>query len=432
MEKVILVTVKLANKEQAWTLEELSEELNLLTKTIRADVAGHIKCNLKKISPAFYIGKGKVQELAQLARTTKAQTVIFNNDLTPIQQRNLEEELGIKTIDRTQLILDIFASHAKTQEGKLQVELAQLQYLLPRLSGKGITLSRLGGGIGTRGPGEQKLEVDRRRIRKRVAYLKEEIETLESRRFEIRKKRTENALPTIALVGYTNAGKSTLLNALTGAQVKTKNEMFSTLDPVTKGIKLAASRQNVLISDTVGFLHNLPHHLIDAFRATLEVVTEADFLFIVLDVSSFLIDQQNDAIWEVLRRLNAENKPVTYILNKIDLVEDKNVLERFSKKFLNSITVSAKYMTDIDKLFDRIEAQLLNLTTTIKVVIPHTNMKLLNTLHQNGKIISSEYRLDGVYLEVKLPVLIAKKFFKGMDVLEPKDNKFEEKFLKNP
>lgn len=409
MEKVILVTVKLMDKSEDWSLDELSEELKLLSQTVKADIVAEIRCKRLKPSPSLYIGKGKLQELNELVRQTRAQTVIFNNDLTAIQQRNIEDVLEVKTIDRTQLILDIFARHAKSQEGKIQVELAQLQYLLPRLIGKGIVLSRLGGGIGTRGPGEQKLEVDRRRIRKRIDYLKADVQSLKRRRYQLRKKRIENALPTVALVGYANAGKSTLLNALTNAHVKAKDEMFSTLNPVVKKLVLPNSKQRVLFSDTVGFLHNLPHHLIEAFKATLEIVTEADFLLIILDVSSDLVYQHNDAIWEVLTQLQAHEKPILYVLNKIDLIDNQAVIERFKRRFNNCIAISAKHVININSLVQRIESFMQKMTTTIKIFLTHPQIKLLHTLHEQGKVLRCEYREHGVYLEAKLPILIAKK-----------------------
>ncbi|MDD5747220.1 MAG: GTPase HflX, partial [Candidatus Omnitrophica bacterium] len=358
---------------------------------------------------ALFIGKGKAEEINRLVIENKAQTVIFNNDLTPTQQRNLEEACAAKVIDRTQLILDIFARHAKTQEGKIQVELAQLEYLMPRLSGKGTELSRLGGGIGTRGPGEQKLEIDRRRIRKRIDLLKKDIKAMEQRRVQSRKRRSENAVSTAALVGYTNAGKSTLLNALTQARVKVKDEMFSTLDPVTRQAILPDSGQKILISDTVGFLHKLPHHLIDAFKATLEVVTEADILLIVLDVSSERVGQHNDAIWEVLRQLGAQEKPVLYVLNKIDAVSGELAIERFARQFHASVAISAKYHRNIDRLIGAIERQLSAMVTTIKVFIPHQRMKLAHDIHEQGKVLHTEYKENGVALEARVPILFAKK-----------------------
>ncbi len=409
MEKVILVSVKLNDVKDDWPQEELTEELSQLTRTINGNIVGQIKCNRLKPTPSIYLGKGKLEELCDLVKQTGAQTVIFNNDLTPTQQRNIEEALAVKTIDRTQLILDIFACHAKSQEGKTQVELAQLEYLLPRLSGKGIVLSRLGGGIGTRGPGEQKLEIDRRRIRKRIDQLKKDIDSMERRRFELKKQRIENAILTVALVGYTNAGKSTLLNALTDARVKVKDEMFSTLDPITKRLVLPGCKQTILFSDTVGFLHKLPHHLIEAFKATLEVVTDADLLLIVLDISNKLVSEHNDAVWEVLTRLNAAQKPILYVLNKIDKVENDKIIERFERQVHESVAISAKCKTNIEELLQHIENKLITTSKIVSIFIEHSRMNILHQIHEQGKVLKCEYRENGVYLEAKLPALFAKK-----------------------
>ncbi len=409
MEKVILVTVRLREDRREWSLEELSEEFRLLVKTVRGQVMGELSVNLDQIRPAHYIGKGKLLELCSLAEETGTHTVIFNSDLTPVQQRNLEEALEVKVIDRTQLILDIFALHAKSREGKVQVELAQLRYLLPRLSGKGTALSRLGGGIGTRGPGEQKLEIDRRRIRQRIGVLKDSIESLERRRTTIRDKRKEQELITVTLAGYTNAGKSTLLNALTGAGVKAKNEMFSTLDPITRGLTLSGDGRKILMTDTVGFLHRLPHHLIEAFKATLEVVRDADLLLIVLDVSDPRVFQKLDSIWEVLEQLDSREKPYLYVLNKIDSLKDGGTLERFQREYPNSLPVSAQERINLEKLLARIESRLSRNIEKVKFLLPHSRLNLLESLYSQGKVEVCEYREDGVYVEVFLPVLLAKK-----------------------
>lgn len=415
MEKVITVTVKLKDKHNKWSLNSLSEELKLLTQTVKGEIVGEIKCNRHYPTPSLYLGAGKLEELAELVSQTQAQTVIFNNDLSPTQQKNIEDVLGCKAIDRTQLILDIFARHAKTQEGKIQVELAQLQYLLPRLMGKGVALSRLGGGIGTRGPGEQKLEIDRRRVRKRIDLLKKDIKALETRRKQLRKRRSENALSTIALVGYTNAGKSTLLNSLSSAQAKAKNEMFSTLNPLTRKVIFPKNNLKVLLSDTVGFLNKLPHHLIDAFKATLEEIKEADLLLVVLDVSSELMTQHHDAIWEVLSDLGAQDKPIIYALNKIDNFQREDsqaanrIIESFKRKFHNSVHISAKLKTNMPQLIDCIEQNLIGTTTQIKIFLKHSKINLLNILHEQGKVMHCEYTSRGVHVEVKLPILIAKK-----------------------
>src|SRR3989338_720490 len=282
MEKALLVTIKLKSEADNWKIEDIALELEELVFTSGAEVVDNITCLSEKPTANFFIGSGKAEELAFLCQEQDIDTVVFSHNLSGTQQRNLEETIGKKTIDRTQLILDIFARHAKSPEGKMQVELAQLQYLLPRLIGKGIILSRLGGGIGTSGPGEQKLEVDRRRIRKRIDKLKSDLKQFSLHRLTMKKKRRENAIPTVALVGYTNAGKSTLLNALTSANQVISGSLFTTLDPLSKSLVLP-NGEHIVISDTVGFLHGLPHHLIEAFKATLEEVIDADLLIHVLN-----------------------------------------------------------------------------------------------------------------------------------------------------
>ncbi|MFH1062699.1 MAG: GTPase HflX [Candidatus Omnitrophota bacterium] len=412
MEKIITVTVNITDKKHSvedWSLEQSAQELALLIRTVKGEVVGQMLANRKTPMPSSYLGKGKVEELSNLVKEVNAQTVIFNNDLTPTQQRNLEESLGVKTIDRTQLILDIFARHARTSEGKVQVELAQLQYLLPRLAGKGIVLSRLGGGIGTRGPGEQKLEIDRRRIRTRIDRLKKDIKILSQRRLQLRTRRLEHSLSTVALVGYTNAGKSTLLNVLAGASVKIKDEMFSTLDPVTKKVTLPSCKLKILLSDTVGFLHKLPHDLIEAFQATLEAVKDAQLIVIVLDISDELVYQHNDVIWEVLNSLNVQDKPIVYALNKIDLIEDKSLADRFKRRFNPGIAVSAKANLNMDILMRVIEDSLLDESTISEFFIKHSQMNALNTIYEQGKVLKFEHREDGIYVKAKIPSLLAKK-----------------------
>ncbi|MEW6009593.1 MAG: GTPase HflX, partial [Candidatus Omnitrophota bacterium] len=301
MEQALLITVAL-KYDKAFDVEMSKDELFQLASTANAEVVEEVVVGRDRIDPTYFIGSGKVEELCEVIKDAKIDTVIFNNDLSSSQQRNLEEALGIKTIDRTQLILDIFAQHAKSQEGKLQVELAQLDYLLPRLSGKGIMLSRLGGGIGTRGPGEQKLEVDRRRIRERIAKLKNELKSLDAHRKNLREKRHRQTTPVVAIVGYTNAGKSTLLNALTGANQIVKDSLFTTLDSLSRA-HILKNHQKVIFSDTVGFLDRLPHGLIEAFKATLEEVKEANLLIHVLDISFPKYEERAKAVRVVLEEL---------------------------------------------------------------------------------------------------------------------------------
>lgn len=295
--------------------------------------------------------------MASIVFEKRAQLVVFNNDLSGTQHRNLEKALEVKVVDRTQLILDIFARRAKSPEGKAQVELAQLMYLLPRLTGKGVQMSRLGGGIGTLGPGEKKLEIDRRRIRERIFRLKRELEDLSSRRGMMRKKRERFSLPTIAIIGYTNVGKSTLLNALTSSDVVVQDKLFSTLDPTVRRYTMP-DRKNILFVDTVGFINDLPHNLVEAFKATLEEVVEANLLLHVIDISHPKAKEQSDAVYKVLEEIGAKDKPVTTVLNKIDKVENKIVIEKARALFLDAIPVSAVRREGFEDLIGRIAVRL--------------------------------------------------------------------------
>jgi GTP-binding protein HflX len=294
-------------------------------------------------------------------------------------------------------------------EGKIQVELAQLEYLLPRLTGKGIILSRLGGGIGTRGPGEKKLEVDRRRIRERISILKRELRNLSKRRGSLREHRRRYALPTIAIIGYTNAGKSTLINRLTGAQQTVRNSLFSTLDSITRRFTLP-NKQKVLFSDTVGFLHRLPHHLIEAFKATLEEVKEADILLHVLDISvAERVYVQNEAVHKVLSQLQANHKSMIVALNKLDLLKDQYRLNRYLKDFKNSVPISALKGTNLDQLLDLLSMNLDSLMTEIKIFIPQNKIYLINLIYDEGQVFKQEYLKDKVYLHARIPQRVKAK-----------------------
>ncbi|MBR2071182.1 MAG: GTPase HflX, partial [Phascolarctobacterium sp.] len=300
-----------------WTIEDSVEELKQLADTAGAQVVAKFMQKRPKPDPAFFIGKGKVQELALFVQQENIDLCIFDDELSPAQQRNIEQAMGIRVLDRTALILDIFAQRARTNEGKLQVELAQLQYNLPRIMGKGLSLSRLGGGIGTRGPGETKLEVDRRRIRDRIAYIKECIGKVKSVRTLHRAGRNKASVPTVSLVGYTNAGKSTLLNTLTNSDIYAKDQLFATLDPTTRQLDLP-NKQQAILTDTVGFIQRLPHQLVAAFQSTLEEVVEADVLLHVIDVSHELYKEQSNAVYHVLDQIGAKDKTIITVYNKID------------------------------------------------------------------------------------------------------------------
>jgi GTP-binding protein HflX len=400
-ERAVLVTVELTGGN-SWEARQASEELSQLARSSGAGVAEKLICRRKMPTAAYFIGRGKAEELAGLCQGLNADAIIFSEDLSSTQQRNLEELIEIKTIDRTQLILDIFARRAKSMEGKIQVELAQLEYLLPRLTGKGILLSRLGGGIGTRGPGEKKLEVDRRRIKERIGRLKKELSGLSRRRGSLRQKRQRNALATVAIIGYTNAGKSTLLNRLTGARQIVRNSLFSTLDSAARRFTLP-NKQKVLFSDTVGFLHRLPHHLIEAFKATLEEVKEADILLHVLDISSGLVYEQDKAVYEVLKQIEAGEKPMIVALNKLDLLNDQFRLNRYLKDFKNSVAISALTGVNIEQLLERVSVQLADLMSDIEVFIPQDKMHLINLIYSQGQVFKKEYQKNQIYLQGRIP-----------------------------
>lgn len=361
-EKAFLVGVDSKASADSWSIDSSLEELSYLAKTAGAEVVGRLTQKLKKPSPTYYLGRGKLEELIKLREHCPYNVVIFNDELSPRQQRNIEEALKVKVIDRTALILDIFARRAHTREGQLQVELAQHQYLLPRLAGQWSHLERLGGGIGTRGPGESQLETDRRLIRKRINRLQSQIEAVRRHRALYRQKRRKSRIPIVALVGYTNAGKSTLLNILSQADVLVEDKLFSTLDPVTRRLALPNGQQ-FLLTDTVGFIHKLPPPIVAAFRATLEELTEADLLLHVVDITHHDAAEQFQTVEEILADLNLTSKPQITALNKMDLVvkAPKDLaavaLTMPAKPPDDTmVAVSALKGWGLDKLLDRIAA----------------------------------------------------------------------------
>lgn len=417
MEKALLVIVKLKSKEARSALEEDARELEELARACHLEVVDHLTCIYDRPTANLLIGKGKAEEIALLAQEEEVDAIVFSQDLSGTQQRNLERIIDKKTIDRTQLILDIFARRAKSPEGKMQVELAQLQYLLPRLIGKGIILSRLGGGIGTRGPGEQKLEVDRRRIRERIDSLKQDLIALGSHRQTMRKKRKERSIPSVALVGYTSAGKSTLLNTLTGSQQVVSDSLFTTLDPVYRGVQLPNGEQ-VVLSDTVGFLNDLPHHLVEAFKATLEDVVEADLLIHVLDVAKQGVYQRNKAVQEVLKELGADAKPMISALNKTDLLDDAMWVEQLKDDFVNPVLISAKFNNNIDLLLKKIQESFSSRMAELKIMVPHTRMDLVDLFYREGKVKEIDYEQEGIKIRLNLPVILANKLFNSKEIKE--------------
>ncbi|MFH0771121.1 MAG: GTPase HflX [Candidatus Omnitrophota bacterium] len=405
MDKALLVTVEFFDNKykDTWKLDDISFELKELARSAGLVVVDLVECFKDRPTAGYYIGTGKAEEIGEICREKGADVVVFGNDLSSTQQQNLEEVIKVKTIDRTQLILGIFAKRARSVEGKVQVELAQLEYLLPRLKGKGIMLSRLGGGIGTRGPGEQKLEMDRRRIRERIVGLKDELEKIRLRRDELRRKRRDSDLFIISLIGYTNAGKSTLLNALTSSEALTQDKLFSTLDPMTRRLMLP-NKQKAVFVDTVGFLHKLPHHLIEAFKATLEEVVEADLLIHVLDAGSPMIEELNTAVYEVLEEIGAGQKPIITALNKVDKLSDKNVINRLSKNFDDAVPISALKKENLSGLIERISMVLFASLIYVEALIPQKEAALMSRIYKEASVTKIDFRNDCIYIEADMPV----------------------------
>ena len=410
-----MVTIKLSAENDGWPLEDMANELEELCGSSGAEVVDNITCLRDKPTPNLFIGKGKTEEIALACQAEDVDMVIFSRDLSGTQKRNLEEAIGKKIIDRTQLILDIFALHAKSPEGKMQVELAQLQYLMPRLSGKGVTLSRLGGGIGTRGPGEQKLEVDRRRIRSRIDKLKEDLKHTKLHRLTMRKRRKDKAIPIVALVGYTNAGKSTLINTLTGSGQTVADSLFTTLDPLSRRLQLP-NGENIIVFDTVGFLHDLPHHLVEAFKATLEEVVQADLLLHVLDASHAMAGKHAKAVLEVLKELGVDDKPIITALNKIDLVDDKAWIGRLKDDFVNPVPISAKFKLGLDILLAEVEKEFQAKTIFLQLLMPHSRMDIVDLFYRQGKVEKIEYLQKGIKIKGMLPKIVANNILKNKEI----------------
>ncbi len=351
-DKAFLVIVWRKGSEKS-AGEESLEELSELTRSAGGMVVGHVMAPIDRPTSQSFVSQGKLSEIKRKANHVGANVLIFNVPLSPVQGRNIESLSGLRAVDRTGLIIDIFARRARSGAGRLQVELAQLIYLMPRLVGKGVIMSRTGGGIGTRGPGEQKLEVDRRKIRERIGRLRKDLEGLRTHQSLLRKRRQRKAFPVIAIVGYTNAGKSMLLNALTGAGVFVEDKLFATLDPTTRILKLPGGK-DILLTDTVGFLNQLPHALIEAFKGTLDEVTEADALIHVLDIANPTYEFQYQSVNQVLEELKAFGKPTVLALNKIDLLDEVQV-EQIKRKYPEGVAISAKHKLHLNRLVDEID-----------------------------------------------------------------------------
>ena len=395
-ERVILVGVQ---KSEGENMEESLDELEELARTAGAVCAGRLIQNREQVHPGTYIGKGKIEELKNLIVMLDATGIICDDELSPAQMNNLEHELQTKVMDRTLLILDIFADHAVTSEGKIQVELAQLRYRAQRLVGLRASLSRLGGGIGTRGPGEKKLETDRRLIRTRISALREELRQVEKHRELIRNGRGRSSIKTAAIVGYTNAGKSTLLNALTGAEVLSEDKLFATLDPTTRMLELSEGQQ-ILLTDTVGFIRKLPHHLIEAFRSTLEEAKYADYIIHVVDASSPQAELQMHTVYETLTELGAMNHTIITLFNKQDKT-DAASLHDFRAD--HSLKISAASGEGLSELCALLEKLLSENMVYIERIFSYNNAGLIQKIRTSGQLISEEYTEDGIAVKARVP-----------------------------
>jgi len=410
-EKAVLVAVKLPH-DDGWSPDDTLRELALLTETAGADVMDAIVQVRDHPDPATFIGEGKVEEVARRTQELEANLVIFDDDLSPAQARNLERLIDVKIVDRSGLILDIFAHRAQSREAKTQVELAQLEYLLPRLTRQWTHLSRQEGGIGTRGPGETQLEVDRRRVRKRIADLSTRLERI-ARGREVRRSRRRHEFTT-ALVGYTNAGKSTLLNALARAGVYTEDKLFATLDPTTRSVRIDGDRK-ILITDTVGLIRKLPHHLVASFHSTLEVLVEADLLLHVVDASHEKFEEQMKAVTGVLQELGAHTRPLLVVFNKIDRIEEyPDLLARLQSEYPESIFISALRQEGLDGLTRAILRRVESDMEVLTLRVPHADSHLLSEIYDAGEVLDRKDLAEYVSLKVKVKKAEAGKLKKKL------------------
>lgn len=399
-EKFILVGVETGKDRMEESLSELAELLD----TAGGETVGKVIQNLESINKATYVGKGKVEEIKELVEELGADGIVCDDELSPVQLSNLKDELDIKVLDRTLVILDIFASHAKSSEGKLQVEMAQLKYRSSRLMGLGKNLSRLGGGIGTRGPGESKLETDRRAIRERVSQLRTEIEKVESSRDTLRKHRISDGIPVIAIVGYTNAGKSTFLNKITDAGILAEDKLFATLDPTTRSLKIPDGEE-VLFTDTVGFISKLPHNLVDAFKSTLEEAKYADLILHVADASNPEVDEQMKVVYRTLEELKVVGKPVITFLNKQDKIEEERIIKDLKADAL--VKGSAKTGEGIDELLNKISEILREGKVLVDTLLSYTDTAKISVIRKKGQLLSEEYEGDGIRVKAYVPKAVA-------------------------
>ena len=405
-ERVILFA---ASTNASDDTEESVEELRELVKTAGAETVGVVIQNRENVQPGTYLGKGKIQELKEMVWESGATGVVCDDELSPAQLKNLEDALDTKVMDRTMIILDIFAARAKTREGKIQVELAQLRYRAVRLVGLRNSLSRLGGGIGTRGPGETKLEVDRRRIHERISQLKSELQDVERHRDVVRKQREQSGTLTAAIVGYTNAGKSTLLNKLTGAGILAEDKLFATLDPTTRALVLPGG-EKVLLTDTVGFIRKLPHHLVEAFKSTLEEARYCDVILHVVDCSNPQMDMQMHVVYETLRRLDIKDKEIITVFNKVDRPDADTACRDMSADY--KVRLSAKTGEGIGELLDLFAVILRNRRIYFEKVFAYKNAGRIQTIRKSGQLLSEEYQDDGIHVKAYVPVELFEELYK--------------------
>ena len=405
-ERVILFA---ASTNASDDTEESVEELRELVTTAGAETVGVVIQNRENIHPGTYLGKGKIQELKEMVWESGATGVVCDDELSPAQLKNLEDALDTKVMDRTMIILDIFAARAKTREGKIQVELAQLRYRAVRLVGLRNSLSRLGGGIGTRGPGETKLEVDRRRIHERISQLKSELQDVERHRDVVRKQREQSGTLTAAIVGYTNAGKSTLLNKLTGAGILAEDKLFATLDPTTRALTLPGG-EKVLLTDTVGFIRKLPHHLVEAFKSTLEEARYCDVILHVVDCSNPQMDMQMHVVYETLRRLDIKDKEIITVFNKVDRPDADTACRDMSADY--KVKLSAKTGEGIEELLDLFAIILRNRRIYFEKIFAYRDAGRIQTIRKSGQLLSEEYQDDGIHVKAYVPVELFEELYR--------------------